>query len=198
MRSPYATRTRRRSRPPPGCLLLAVGAVVLLALIGSRTARNWGVPSFAPTPTATIIPPIPTEPAPPTPFSTEPEPPPSTLPAAPDTPAPLPISDAPAPVTPLDTYRQWIHEAREQYPYADSEERMMAVLLCESSGDPAIVSPDGANHGLFQYNAATWAGDWNPYRDQSLYDAHAQIFATACAWSLGMQTQWGCYTNPPR
>jgi hypothetical protein len=75
---------------------------------------------------------------------------------------------------------------------------MYAVLLCESGGDPAIVSPDGFNHGLFQYSAATWAGDWNPYRDQPITDARAQIFATACAWSRGMQAQWGCYTNSPR
>jgi hypothetical protein len=176
MRSTYRTRTRRRSRPL-GCLVLAVGAAVLLALIGTRTARNWGVPSLDPAPTATIIPPLPATHTPPAPH-------------------PTPPGVNPPGHTPPGTKSRGVHEAREQYPYADSEERMLAVLLCESSGDPAIVSPDGANHGLFQYNAATWAGDWNPYRDQSLYDARAQIFATAAAWSLGMQAQWGCYTNP--
>jgi hypothetical protein len=186
MRSTYRTRTRRRSRRPLGCLVLAVGAAVLLALIGTRTARNWGVPSLDHAPTATMIPPLPATPTPPPPLPSPPV----------ETPAALSVVDTAPVATPQDTYRQWIHEAREQYPYADSEEQMLAVLLCESSGDPAIISPDGLNHGLFQYNAATWAGDWNPYRDQSLYDARAQIFATAAAWSLGMQAQWGCYTNP--
>jgi hypothetical protein len=96
----------------------------------------------------------------------------------------------------LAQYRAWIHEAREQHPYDESEAQMLAVLLCESGGNADIVSPDGQNYGLFQYNPATWAGDWNPYREAGLYDAHAQIFATALAWHLGMQGQWGCYTNP--
>jgi hypothetical protein len=180
MRSTYPTRrSRRRSRRRLGCVVLIVGAIVLLAVVGTRTARNWGVPSFGPrpTPTATALPPVP---------------------AGQENPAARAVVNTQPPTLPADPYREWIHEARDMYPYADSEERMVAVMLCESGGDPAIVSPDGVNHGLFQYNAATWAGDWNPYRDQPIYDARAQIFATACAWSLGMQGQWGCYTNPLR
>jgi hypothetical protein len=72
---------------------------------------------------------------------------------------------------------------------------MYQLLLCESSGTPAADSPDGLYHGLFQYSAETWGGDWNPYRDQSIYDAQAQIWATARAWNLGMQQQWGCYSS---
>ena len=87
------------------------------------------------------------------------------------------------------------------YPYEDKldsdsyEEQMYQLLLCESSGNPAADSPDGLYHGLFQYSAETWGGEWNPYRDQSIYDAQAQIWATACAWNLGMQQQWGCYSS---
>ncbi|HMA35382.1 MAG TPA: hypothetical protein VKY74_13005 [Chloroflexia bacterium] len=131
--------------------------------------------------------------------------------AAPNTPAPTPTplppaprlvaatapdstaTAAPTPATGRALYRQLIHEARQQYPYPDGEDRMYAVLICESGGNPQVDSPDGLNHGLFQYSAATWAGAWNPYRTASIYDARAQIFATARAWSLGMQGQWGCY-----
>jgi hypothetical protein len=117
---------------------------------------------------------------------------PPALPSAPPVPTDPP---PPLPAPTVDPYRQWIHEARAQYPYPESEEQMYQLLLCESSGNPGADSPDGLYHGLFQYSAETWAGDWNPYRDQSIYDAQAQIWATACAWSLGMQQQWGCYSS---
>ena len=123
-----------------------------------------------------------------------------TMPVPPptDPPRPPPVpTDPPPPLAAptVDPYREWIHEARVQYPYPESEEQMYQLLLCESSGNPAADSPDGLYHGLFQYSVETWGGDWNPYRDQSIYDAQAQVWATACAWSLGMQQQWGCYTS---
>lgn len=96
----------------------------------------------------------------------------------------------------LGQYRAWISEARARHPYADSEERMYAVMLCESRGQAAIVNPAGPYSGLFQYSRATWSGEWNTYRDQDILDPRAQIFATALAWSNGMQRQWGCYTRP--
>ena len=95
----------------------------------------------------------------------------------------------------LAQYRAWIHEARQAHPYADSEERMYAVMMCESRGRAAVVSPAG-HSGLFQYSRATWNGSWNTYRDQGILNARAQIFATALAWQRNMQRQWGCYTNP--
>lgn len=95
----------------------------------------------------------------------------------------------------LAQYRAWIHEARQAHPYADSEERMYAVMMCESRGQAGIASPAG-HTGLFQYSPATWNGAWNTYRDQGIRDARAQIFATALAWQRNMQRQWGCYSNP--
>ncbi|MBC7770160.1 MAG: hypothetical protein H7124_15355 [Phycisphaerales bacterium] len=95
----------------------------------------------------------------------------------------------------LGQYRAWIREARARHPYADSEERMYAVMLCESRGQAAIVNPAGPYSGLFQYSRATWSGDWNTYRDQDILDPRAQTFATALAWSNGMQRQWGCYSR---
>ncbi len=88
-------------------------------------------------------------------------------------------------------YRIWMEEARTAHPYTESVEHMWNVMICESSGNPEVVA--GSYYGLFQYSSDTWGGEWNPYRDQPILDAHAQIFATAKAWQDGHQTWWGCY-----
>lgn len=96
----------------------------------------------------------------------------------------------------LNQYRAWIREARQTHPYAESEDRMVALMMCESRGQAALVNPSGPYSGLFQYSSSTWRGAWNSYRDQSILDPRAQIFATALAWQRHMQTQWGdCYTR---
>ncbi len=87
-------------------------------------------------------------------------------------------------------YRAWINEARQTHPYSESSEIMWNVMICESSGNPTIQGP-GELIGLFQYQPSTWAGTWNPYRDQPITDARAQIFATAKAWQDGNQQWWG-------
>lgn len=92
----------------------------------------------------------------------------------------------------LSQYRAWIHEARQAHPYPDSEDRMYALMMCESRGQAALVNPAGPYSGLFQYSSATWRGAWNTYRDQSVLDPRAQIFATALAFQRHMQGQWGC------
>jgi hypothetical protein len=116
-----------------------------------------------------------------------------TAPTAP--PAALPLdpvpSAAPAAASSIDQYRAWVEEARALYPYPESTDVMWQLMVCESSGQPELVAD--AYHGLFQYDAATWVGDWNPYRDQPILDPHAQIFATAKAWHDGNQGWWGCY-----
>ncbi|HET9496086.1 MAG TPA: SH3 domain-containing protein [Chloroflexia bacterium] len=88
--------------------------------------------------------------------------------------------------------RQWMEEARALHPYPDSVDKMWRVMMCESSGNPNAVGA-GRYYGLFQYLPGTWGGSWNPYRSESIFDAHAQIFATARAWSIGMQGHWSCY-----
>jgi hypothetical protein len=70
---------------------------------------------------------------------------------------------------------------------------MYAVMMCESGGKASIVNTAGPYKGLFQYSPLTWNGPWNTYRDQGILDPKAQVFATALAWSLKMQRQWGCY-----
>jgi len=106
------------------------------------------------------------------------------------TPAPIP-ANTPALDTPLDQYRAWMQEARVAHPYGEPIEIMWQVMLCESSGQADMVA--GSYYGLFQYEQATWAGDWNPYRTSPILDPRAQIFATAKAWQDGSQRWWGCY-----
>ncbi len=106
-----------------------------------------------------------------------------------------PSGDASADERSTDQFLAWISEARRAHLYRESEERMYAVMQCESNGRPSVVNPAGPYSGLFQYSDRTWNGDWNTYRDQGILDARAQIFATALAWSIGMQSQWGCYAH---
>lgn len=101
-----------------------------------------------------------------------------------------------APSSTLAQYRAWMVEARQMYPYPQSVDKMYRVMMCESSGNAKVVG-SGRYHGLFQYVPSTWRGKWNPYRTQNIYDAKAQIFATAKAWSIGMQRHWGCYFYTP-
>lgn len=86
--------------------------------------------------------------------------------AGPD-PAPDPTAMAAA------TYRAWMEEARLVHPYSESLETMWAVMIGESSGDATVVA--GEYHGLFQYSRATWAGTWNPYRDQPILDPRPDL-----------------------
>ena len=97
----------------------------------------------------------------------------------------------------LAQYRQWMEEARTTFPYAQSVDKMWSVMMCESGGNPSASGGGGAWLGLFQYSPGTWAGGWNPYRSNSIWDAKSQIFATAKAWSIGMQGAWSCYYGTP-
>lgn len=94
-----------------------------------------------------------------------------------------------------EQYLAWIAEARAMHPYADTVDRMFAVMMCESKGDAEVVSRAG-NVGLFQYVPSTWRASWNSRRDASITDPRAQIFATAEAWARGMQRHWSCYKQP--
>lgn len=90
-------------------------------------------------------------------------------------------------------YRAWMVAARAQYPYPQSVDKMWRVMMCESSGNPQASGGGGAWLGLFQYAPTTWRSGWNPYRSSSIWDAKSQIYATAKAWSIGMQSHWSCY-----
>ena len=104
-----------------------------------------------------------------------------------------PAAAAPAQLSTMEQYRVWIREARQMYPYPQSVDKMYRVMMCESGGDRFAVGGGGRWIGLFQYVPGTWRGWWNPYRQSDIHDAKAQIFATAKAWSIGMQSAWSCY-----
>lgn len=106
--------------------------------------------------------------------------------------SPTPTRAAPVANT-IEQYEQWIHEARALYPYPEPADKMYRVMMCESGGDPRAVGGGGRWFGLFQYVPGTWRGAWNPERSADLFDAKAQIFATARAWNIGKQHEWSCY-----
>lgn len=123
-----------------------------------------------------------------------PQPPAET--ATPEAAAPAAIPTLPATSAgSLEQYRAWMEEAHGMYPYAESIDMMWAVMMCESGGYPNLVGA-GTYYGLFQYRLGTWAAAWNPYRDSSVFDPQAQIFATAKAWLDGHQGWWrGCWPH---
>lgn len=108
-----------------------------------------------------------------------------------------PASARPSSADRLAQYRAWMVEAKKMYPYPQTIDKMYRVMMCESSGNPNVVGGRGAWYGLFQYAPGTWRGRWNPYRNNNIYDAKSQIFATAKAWSIGMQSHWSCYYITP-
>jgi outer membrane protein OmpA-like peptidoglycan-associated protein len=178
---------------------------------GGATAPHTPAPAPAPAPAQVPVekPAPAVKPAPVKPAAPKPAPVPAPKPAQPATPAPAAPATSPAPAAPaapnrntgiddetLAQYHVWIAQARAKHPYTDSEQRMFDVMMCESGGNAEIVNQAGPYSGLFQYSTGTWKGTWNDYRTQNIYDAKAQIFATAQAWQKGMQRQWGCYSNP--
>ena len=107
--------------------------------------------------------------------------------------APAGAAPGAVPQATLEQYKQWIREAREKHPYRESVDKMYRVMMCESGGDARALGGGGRWKGLFQYVTSTWRGSWNPYRAEDVFSAKAQIFATAHAWSRGMQGHWTCY-----
>ena len=93
----------------------------------------------------------------------------------------------------LDQYRVWMADAKARYPYPQSLDKMWRVMMCESGGNLMASGGNGKWLGPYQYAPTTWRGSWNPYRNNSIWDAKSQIYATAKAWSIGMQSHWSCY-----
>ena len=62
------------------------------------------------------------------------------------------------------------------------------IMMRESGGDPRA-GAGSQFKGLFQYWTGTWKNDWNPWRDESIYDGSSQILATAYAIHEGMGPQ---------
>ena len=110
---------------------------------------------------------------------------------------PVPTAATRGATSTMDQYRLWMEEARLMYPYKQGIDKMWSVMMCESGGNARASGGGGSWLGLFQYAPGTWGGSWNPYRGNSIWDARSQIFATAKAWSIGMQSHWSCYYITP-
>ena len=84
------------------------------------------------------------------------------------------------------TWRPIIEMAAAKYHVnADGMYRMMM----RESGGSRYAGSSSPYKGLFQYWTGTWAGSWNPYRHDSIYDGSSQIYATACAIHKGLAAQ---------
>jgi len=59
------------------------------------------------------------------------------------------------------------------------------MMQLESGGRLHAAGSGGAYLGLYQHSPSTWRGNWNPWRDRSIYDGVAQIWATATAIHRG-------------
>lgn len=72
--------------------------------------------------------------------------------------------------------------------YGVSARGLHRMMMLESGGRRTVGT---MYKGLFQYYPSTWAGSWNPWRHESVYNGWAQIRATAYAISKGMgPSQW--------
>ena len=88
-----------------------------------------------------------------------------------------------------ESNRQWmpiIEVAAARYHVnADGIYRMMM----RESGGQQFAGSSTSFKGLFQYYTGTWNASWNPWRQDNIYDASSQIFATAYAIHRGMGPQ---------
>lgn len=66
------------------------------------------------------------------------------------------------------------------------------TMMCESNGNPYSVGGGGAYKGLFQYSSGFWAliSPRAGFSGASIWDARAQIYVTAWAWSHGHRGRW--------
>lgn len=72
--------------------------------------------------------------------------------------------------------------------YGVSATGMYRMMMRESGGQ-RYAGSSSAFKGLYQYHTRTWVADWNPWRNDSIYDGSSQIFATALAIHKGMGAQ---------
>jgi hypothetical protein len=85
-----------------------------------------------------------------------------------------------------EAHHQWMPiikvAAAKYHVKADGMYRMMM----RESGGQQYAGSSTPFKGLFQYYTGTWASSWNPWRNDDIYDASSQIFATAYAIHKGM------------
>ncbi len=91
------------------------------------------------------------------------------------------------------TPEQIARTAVQRYFPAHQETNAMSVARCESGYRADAVSPDGANHGLFQINnvhsglVASMGYEW-----RELYDANVNAHVARRIWNEGGWNPWTC------
>jgi soluble lytic murein transglycosylase-like protein len=75
--------------------------------------------------------------------------------------------------------------------YHQPVEDALRVAWCESSDDPYAVNRESGDVGLWQFEAATWAG--TPYRRHSVFSARWSSLGAMWYWSRGEQSRWSCW-----
>jgi soluble lytic murein transglycosylase-like protein len=70
------------------------------------------------------------------------------------------------------------------------------MMQLESGGRVTAQGGGGAYLGLYQYSPSTWRGSWNPWRQRSIYDGVAQIWAPATAIHRGLGPRMWPNTYP--
>lgn len=75
-------------------------------------------------------------------------------------------------------------------PYHVNATSLYRMLMLESGGRTFARGGGGRFLGLFQYYPGTWRGGWNPCRSASIFNARAQIRATAAAIRRGFGPHW--------
>jgi hypothetical protein len=85
-----------------------------------------------------------------------------------------------------ELHHQWMPiievAAAKYHVKADGMYRMMM----RESGGQQYAGANSSFKGLFQYYSGTWSSSWNPWRQDDIFDASSQIFATAYAIHKGM------------
>ena len=117
---------------------------------------------------------------------------------------PLPEPDPPAETEWPPEVEAWRSLVAEHFA-AERVEEALAVISCESNGDPAITNPTSGAAGLFQFMPSTW--DWvagevglGDYASEAPYDPAANV--EAAAWLVhysldGGQTAWHHWNCKP-
>jgi soluble lytic murein transglycosylase-like protein len=72
---------------------------------------------------------------------------------------------------------------------ASEVDTALAVMACESGGDPNAYNPSGAS-GLMQV-LASWADNFGVLPDQ-LFDPETNIWIASELWADGGWTHWAC------
>jgi len=92
------------------------------------------------------------------------------------------------------TNEEIARDAITQYFPKSEVEKAMDVAKCESGYDPKAVSPDGANHGLFQINTVhkplvrRMGYQWNP----DIYDPYVNTHVARRLWKESGWQPWSC------